>query len=315
MWLPEDGRRGQSPRVRYGGRSGVSGGDEGHGGGAGSQVHFWTGLDDARSHRPTITGGHQCLVPEPSGLLRRHIDVSAEAIIGHEELPTSPVFHVAQPKPVRVHNPLLKLQLQAPRCQEVRRPSSEWSLQINTEDQYHQDGGSGGHGISEAAHQQDTTTVDGPEWHSERPSVGSSAANNPGRTPCLHRIQTGTRIVTGVSGAADQQSGNHFDTSNAISTGEDLGEDFGGNAATAGKISVSVIGGNAERSTRHGCQAGRVEHWKLRQVPDHQSGESDVPSGSCEAWFMSDAERRSVTIQARRCMSDSWEECDEALKF
>ena len=28
---------------------------------------------------------------------------------------------------------------------------------------------------------------------------------------------------------------------------------------------------------------------------------------------MSDAERRPVTAQARRCMNDSWEECAEAL--
>ena len=73
--LPEDDRRGQRPRVRHDGRSGVSDWGEGYRGGAGSQVHFWTGPDNAGSHRSAFTGGHQCPVSESPCLLRRHFDV------------------------------------------------------------------------------------------------------------------------------------------------------------------------------------------------------------------------------------------------
>ena len=90
-----------------------------------------------------------------------------------------------------------------------------------------------------------------------------------------HPVYIASRPAHGLSQEflvqADEQFGNNFDTSNAISTGEDLGVDFGGNAATAGTISVNVCGSDAERSARHGCQAERAEHWKLRQIHDHQS--------------------------------------------
>ena len=91
-------------------------------------------------------------VSESQCLLRRYFDVSEETNIDHEELFTPSVIQAAQSKSVRVHNSLLKLQLQTPLCQEVRRPDSEWSLPIDTQDQYRQSTGSDGHGIPEAAH-------------------------------------------------------------------------------------------------------------------------------------------------------------------
>ena len=66
---------------------------------------------------------------------------------------------------------------------------------------------------------------------------------------------------------------------------------------------------------RDGGEDERIEHVHSSENHGHQPRQPSRSSDSYEDWLMSDAQRRAVTVQDRRCINSSWEECEEAMKL